>query len=112
MRGLGPEDEKSVIVEVEAPLRTDHGAGGKARIIRFFGLGVIDLSGLHYDQTTRHLFVVSDGSNTIYEIDLHGRIYRARAFPGCDQEGLAFDDEGYLYIAQDSGGIIKIKPLW
>jgi len=33
------------------------------------------------------------------------------AFLGNDQEGLVRDDEGYLYIAQDSGGIIKIKDL-
>ncbi|MCJ7581375.1 MAG: hypothetical protein MUP98_12690 [Candidatus Aminicenantes bacterium] len=33
------------------------------------------------------------------------------AFLGDNQEGLARDDAGYLYIAQDSGGILKAKDL-
>ena len=28
-----------------------------------------------------------------------------------DQEGLDRDDEGYLYIAQDKGGITQVKDL-
>jgi len=40
-----------------------------------------------------------------------GQILKQYAFIGDDQEGITLDDEGYLYIAQDSGGIIKIRYL-
>ena len=109
---LEPDGEKSVVVQIEVPLRSRSAQTGRARILRFFSLGVIDLSGLHYERSTGHLYVISDATNTLYEIDLEGRCHRALALPGNDQEGLALDDEGYMYIAQDCGGVIKIKPLW
>jgi hypothetical protein len=31
------------------------------------------------------------------------------AFPGDNQEGLAMDSEGLVYIAQDTGGILKVR---
>ena len=40
-----------------------------------------------------------------------GQILKQYAFIGDNQEGITLDDEGYLYIAQDSGGIIKIRYL-
>ena len=36
---------------------------------------------------------------------------RAYAFPGDNQEGITADPNGFLYIAQDSGGILKLKWL-
>jgi len=45
------------------------------------------------------------------EITLNAKLVKEYAFLGDYQEGLAKDDEGYLYIAQDSGGIIKVKDL-
>ena len=33
------------------------------------------------------------------------------AFPGDNQEGIAVDPAGFVYYAQDSGGIIKMKWL-
>ena len=30
-------------------------------------------------------------------------------FPCADPEGITADDTGHIYIAQDSGGVIKIK---
>jgi hypothetical protein len=33
------------------------------------------------------------------------------AFPGNDQEGLWIDDENFIYIVQDAGGILKLKDL-
>ena len=44
-----------------------------------------------------------------FEITRVGEILSAYAFPGNDQEGITVDGEGFLYIAQDSGGIIKLK---
>jgi len=39
-----------------------------------------------------------------------GALLHARPMPGKDQEGIAVDPDGNLYIAQDSGQIIKYTP--
>lgn len=105
-----PEDI-SAIFEVEAPLKTGKGQRLKARILRSFPMGVIDVSGLYYDATKDHLYAVSDATNTFWELSRDCKVLRGYAFPGMNQEGITLDPDGYLYIAQDSGGIIKIKWL-
>ena len=70
---------------------------------------MIDLAGLHYDADRNCLYVVSDATNTLFEVSKAGRILKAHAFPGANQEGIAVDDDGHFYIAQDSGGIIKYR---
>ena len=62
-----------------------------------------------YDAATDRFWAVSDGPNLLSEIDRDGHVLRVRAFPGDNQEGLAVDGDGFLYIAQDSGGIIKLR---
>jgi len=109
---LKPDGERSLIAEVELPLRTSNEKIASGRILRTFSLGVIDLSAITYNHKTGTMLVVSDSTNTLYEIDTDGNILLARAFTGADQEGIALDDEGFMYIAQDSGGVIKIRPLW
>ncbi len=102
-----PEDI-SALFEVQLGLRS---GTREVRIIRYFRPGVIDLSGLYYDAATDHIFVISDATNAIFEYSRTHQLLHAWAFPGDDQEGIAVDGEGYLYIAQDSGGIIKIRWL-
>jgi len=104
-----PNGEKSVIVELEVPTRSSH-TGGEARILGWFAPGVIDLSGLEYDRANGHLLAISDATNTLMEMTRRGRILRVIAFPGNDQEGIALDDRGFMYIAQDCGGVLKIRP--
>jgi len=106
---LNSKEDPSAIFELEVPLRSGSASGGVAKIVGYFSLGVIDLSGLHYDAISRHLYVVSDATNTLFEITREGKILQAYAFPGENQEGIAVDTNGFLYIAQDSGGIIKVK---
>ena len=74
-----------------------------ATIVRCFSLGVIGLSGLRYDEMSDHLYVVSDAMNAIFEITREGRIIQPYVLPGDNQEGIAVDREGFLYIAGDSG---------
>ena len=75
---------------------------------RSFSIGVIDLAGSHYDRASDLMYIISDATNTFFEITRTGKVLRAYAFPGDNQEGIAVDDEGFVYIAQDSGGIIKV----
>lgn len=106
---LDDREDPSALFEVEVPLRSGSEGALKARIKRMFSLGVIDLSGLHYDASTDHLWVLSDATNALFEVTKAGKILNSYAFPGDNQEGIAVDKDGYVYIAQDSGGIIKVK---
>lgn len=107
----GNQWDPSMVFELDVPLRTSRAPQAEARIVRVLPCRIDDPSGAYYDSRTKLLNIVSDADNILYEVTLEGRIVRQYAFPGDNQEGLCRDDQGYLYIAQDSGGIIKIKDL-
>ena len=102
-----PEDI-SAVFRVELPLRTRR---EPVRITGYFEPGIIDVSALNYDATTGHILLVSDATNTMLEYSHDDRLLNVWAFPGDNQEGVTVDDEGFIYIAQDTGGIIKLKWL-
>jgi uncharacterized protein YjiK len=101
----------SAIFEVEVPLKTaKEGQPLKGKLIRRIDLeGVVDLAALSWDAGRKLLYVVSDAMDRFYEVTLDGKIVHAYSFPGQDQEGIAVDPEGFVYVAQDCGGIIKMK---
>ena len=108
---LGNQWDPSCIFEVRVPLRSSKAAEAEAKILRVLPVKLDDPAAMYYDPVRRRLNVLSDADNILIEVSLDGWLMAQYAFPGNDQEGLARDDEGYLYIAQDCGGIIKIKDL-
>ncbi len=70
---------------------------------------IIDISALHYDGDRDVIYALSDAHNVILTVNHDGQIIETHAFPGDEQEGLAMDNEGFIYIAQDTGGVLKIK---
>jgi uncharacterized protein YjiK len=107
----GNQWDPAVVVELLVPLRSSWAPTAEARIIRVLPVKIDDPAAMYFDPRTRRLNILSDADNILYEVTLEGWLMAQYAFPGNDQEGLARDSEGYLYIAQDSGGIIKIKDL-
>ena len=105
-----PEDP-SIIFTVELPLTSAAPASGKipVDIVSYFYPRVIDISGLYYDASRDLIYAISDSHNALLEITPSGETVRAYAFPGDNQEGITVDPDGYVYIAQDSGGIVKLK---
>jgi uncharacterized protein YjiK len=99
----------SIIFEIEVPLSNQLAETPAVRISAFFSLPVKDVSGLHYDPTSDHLYVLSDVTNSFFEVTRDGAPVKSYAFPGEDQEGITVDNEGVLYFVQDSGGIIKVR---
>ena len=108
---LGNQWDPSCIMEVFVPLKTSQAKTAEARIIRVLPIKMDDPSAMYYDYKTGLLNVVSDADNILIEITLDGKLVREYAFLANDQEGLTRDDEGYLYIAQDKGEIIRVKDL-
>ena len=103
---LDSEDDVSALLEIDLP---GPGAPAVLPVKRHLPIPLQDLSGLCYVADVDRFWVVSDGPNTLSEIDRDGRVLRVRAFPGDNQEGLALDAEGFLYFAQDSGGVPKLR---
>ena len=103
------------LLEVSVPLRSSGKKKAAATILNRYAPGVRDLSGLCFDDRRRSFLVVSDRENLLLEISHRGKhrgkILRRWPLPGKNQEGVAQDTAGHLYIAQDSGGIIKLKWL-
>jgi uncharacterized protein YjiK len=108
---IGNQWDPPCVMEVQAPLKSSHEQTAEAHILRVLPLKLDDPSALYFDPRTGLLNGVSDADNILVEITLDGRIIREYAFLGNEQEGIARDDEGFLYIAQDSGGILKVKDL-
>jgi uncharacterized protein YjiK len=105
----GNQEDPPVIVELRVPLRS--AGAGEAKILRVLPFAMDDPSGLAYNPAAGTLSVISDADNIYAEITMEGKLVRAFAFPGNDQEGFARDSDGYLYIVQDSGGILKLRDL-
>jgi uncharacterized protein YjiK len=95
---------------VEVPLTDESGKPPTCTLLRQFSLGVTDLSDLHYDAARSRLYVISDSNNLLFGTTPDGRVIaKYTDLPCADQEGIAFDDTGNMYIAQDRGGVVKIK---
>lgn len=115
---IGNQWDPPCVMEVYVPLNSSQGKEAKAKILRVLPLVMDDPAAMFFDSKTGLLNVVSDADNILVEITLDGEIVREYAFLGANQEGIARDDEGYLYITQDmgenlgdTGGILKVKDL-
>jgi uncharacterized protein YjiK len=108
---IGNQWDPSCILEVLIPIKSSHTKTAEARILRVLPFDLDDPAAMYYDPKTGLLNVVSDADNIFVELTLEGKMVKEYAFLGNDQEGIALDDDGYLYIAQDVGGIIRIKDL-
>ena len=105
---LKEKDEPSVVCEIVVPLRTAPGQKSEGTIINAYKMDFIDISGLVYDTQDDLLILISDTTNLLVEMNRQGAILSKYLLPGAEQEGVALDGLGYMYVAQESGEIIKL----
>ena len=105
---LKERDEPSVVCEVVVPLRTATDRKSEGTIINAYKMNFIDISGLAYDPQDDRLVLISDTTNLLVEINRQGTILSKYLLPGDEQEGVTLDGLGYMYIAQESGEVIKL----
>ncbi len=105
---LKPSGEPSIVCEVVVPLKSSDAEVSECTIVRYFEMDFIDISGLAYDAQGDSLVIISDTTNLLVEIKRDGDMLHRYLLPGNDQEGVALDGLGYMYIAQESGQIIKL----
>jgi len=106
---LKATEDVSAIFEVEVPLQTSTSQKASAKILRRLPLPLIDISDMYYDAARDLVYVISDSTNALFEMTREGKALRSYALPGDSQEGFTVDPDGFIYIGQDSGGILKLK---
>jgi uncharacterized protein YjiK len=80
----------------------------KVTILELFKHGHEDIAGLTYHDG--YLFMVSDDENLLLKYDIKDkRVIATAKLPQASQEGVAFDNDGYIYIADDAGRVLKYK---
>ena len=108
---LGNQWDPSCVMEVLIPIKTAGGEGAEAKILRVLPFDLDDPAAMFFDKVSGYLNVVNDVDNILYELTLDGKLINQYAFVGDNQEGITRDEEGYLYIAQDNGGILRVKDM-
>ncbi len=97
-----PKKNPSLLIKVEKSNKK------KVTISKLFEHGHKDISGLTYHD--KYLYMVSDTEDLLlkYSLDEKKVVFTAK-LPAFAQEGVAFDDEGYIYFADDNGAVLKYK---
>ena len=95
-----PKKDPSVVIKVDKKQKA------KVTIKELFEHGHQDIAGLTYHD--KYLFMVSDSEDLLIKYDIQKkRVIATAPLPPFAQEGVAFDDEGYIYIANDEGSVFK-----
>lgn len=99
-----PEDV-SGILEIEMPTNDNP----QLSILDLTESNSLDLAGLFYNQNDKHFYVISDAEDRLIKIDQSGIAKDSFFLPGKTQEGITMDTEGFIYVAQDAGGVLKFS---
>ncbi len=77
-------------------------------VIRFIETGIRDQAGICPGTATGHFYIISDTDDELYYYSIEEGIIWRSFLPGENQEGIAIDGDGSFYIAQDSGGLLRL----
>ncbi|MGB3750697.1 MAG: SdiA-regulated domain-containing protein [Arcobacteraceae bacterium] len=80
----------------------------KVKITEVFNHGYMDIAGLTFHEG--YLYMTSDKENLLIKYDLkNNKTIKKIKLQKSAQEGIAFDDENNIYIADDTGRVLKYK---
>ena len=97
-----PQKDPSVIILIKD---LNH---KKTPILSLIDPGPKDIAGLFYKNG--NIYMVSDSNNKLYKYNLKKqKIDFVVKLPKFAQEGIAFDDDGHIYFANDNGSVLKYK---
>jgi uncharacterized protein YjiK len=84
--------------------------GSEAVVSRWSFSDESDLTAAVYVPSLGRILVIADARDRLLVVDLDGRVQASIPLPGVQQEGLALDDEGTLWIADDRAGRLLRFP--
>lgn len=97
-----PKSDPSVLIKLNSLKKK------KVAIKGIVDHGYKDIAGLSYHNG--YLYMVSDSENLLIKYDLKNKkTISTKELSDFAQEGVTFDDDGYIYFADDNGRILKYK---
>lgn len=66
-----------------------------------------DLTAVTYVRSIDRFLVIADYENELLVVSGNGSVEAELALPGGQQEGLCFDEDGDLWVADDQGGLLR-----
>jgi len=100
--------DKKIKENASVILKVDSIKKKKTKIIEVYNHGYIDISGMTF--YNGYLYMTSDKKNLLIKYDIKtNRTIKKVKLPKSAQEGICFDDEGYIYIADDNGRVLRYK---
>jgi len=99
---------KKLKVNASVVFKIDSTEKKKAKIIEVFNHGYIDIAGLTFHDG--YLYMLSDKKNLLIKYDIKtNKTIKKIKLKKSAQEGICFDDNNNIYIADDNGRILKYK---
>lgn len=98
-----PKEDASVIFQINTLKKK------RAKIVKVIDHGYVDVAAMTYHKD--NLYMISDKKNllVIYDINAMQTLQEIK-LKKFAQEGLCFDNENMLYIADDEGRVLKFHP--
>jgi uncharacterized protein YjiK len=100
----------AMIVAVRFDPEAEGDLGSEVVVSRWSFPNEGDLTAAAYVPSLGRVLVVADARDRLLVVDLDGKMLASFPLPGLQQEGLAFDDGGTLWIADDRGGRLLRFP--
>jgi uncharacterized protein YjiK len=105
---LTHQDRPSLLLEIAFDPARPAGSLGRESLIARHTLGrYTDLSAVSYSGALDRLLVSADSRNRLLVARTDGTLEASVFLPGAQQEGLALDGEGRLWVADDRGVILR-----
>lgn len=83
----------------------------KAKIVDIIKHKIVDTAGLSFYKN--YLYMVSDKKNLLIKYDIDKRkVLKKIKLPKMAQEGITFDNNGFFYIADDNGRVMRYKTSY
>lgn len=105
---LANQDDPTCVMRVTLPAKGGQSGGAPAvvKIESVFQGEQINLGDIMWNEAEGTLWLSHAWSNLLEVVDIDNRkTIRWESLPGSAQEGITFDGEGRLWIAQDTGGV-------
>lgn len=101
-----PKEDSSVVIVIDYNLNEK-----KQEIKEIINHGYKDIAGLSFYKGILYMISDDDSKLIMYDIETKTTLKEFKLSRFNAQEGITFDKDGNLYIADDNGQILKIKDL-